>query len=94
VRDESGVVSGRGVAVVEDIDRGDDRGQSSGPVRRVLDGVGQFDADPVLGDGDGGDRQFVVVEEGAVERAAFVGDEDVGIQDQASARGSIRSFVT
>ena len=62
VCDESGVMSGRRLGVVQDIDRGHDRGQGSGAIRRARHGVRQLDADPVLGDRDGGDRQFVIVE--------------------------------
>lgn len=48
-------------------------------------GVGKFDSDPVLGDGDRRDGEFVVAEGRAVDGAAFVGDQDVRLQDQASA---------
>jgi len=39
----------------------------------------EFDPDAVLGDGDRSDGEFVVVEGCPVDRAALVGDQDVGV---------------
>jgi hypothetical protein len=93
VGDETGVVNRGGFAVREDLDRGHDHSQRSGAVRRPGSGVGQFDADAILRDGQCGNGEFVVVQCCAIDGPALVGDQDIGVEDQPAAHGSARSSV-
>jgi hypothetical protein len=94
VGDEAGVLDGCRLGVVEHVDDRGDRGESSCAIGCPRGGAGKFNSDAVLGDRYGGDGQFIIIEGRAIDLVAFVGDEDVGVQDQASAYGSRSSVVT
>jgi hypothetical protein len=94
VGDQAGVVGDRGLGVVEHLDHGGDGGERPGAVGGPFRGVRKLDADLVFGNGHCRYGQFVIVERGAVDGPALVGDEDIGVEDQASAHGSLSSVVS
>ncbi len=91
VREQAAMVGRRGLRVVKDFDGGRDGGQRPGAIGRPRRGISHLDSDAVLGDRDGRDRQLVLIQSRAVDGSALVSDQDVGVEDQASAHGSITS---
>src|SRR6202167_5357722 len=92
--EQASVVSRGRLRVVKDIDGGRYRHQRPGAFGGPVGRIRHLDPDAVLGDRYRGDRKFIVVQRRAVYGAAFVGDQDIGVEDQASAHGSRTSEVT
>jgi hypothetical protein len=74
--------------VVKDVDSRRYGYQCPGPFGRPASRIGQFDPDAVLGDRYRGDSKIVIIQRRAVHGPAFVSDQDVRVEDQASAHGS------
>src|SRR6266542_4890211 len=92
--EQASVVSRGRLRVVKDVDGGCYRHERSGAFGCSVGRIRHLDADAVLGDRYRGNRKFVVIQRRAVHGSAFVGDQDVGVEDQASAHGSRTSEVT
>jgi hypothetical protein len=73
--DEPSVMCRCAFRVVENVDGRRDGRKSAGTVGRTGNGVGEFDAHSVLGNGHGGRRKLVVVEGGTVNGAPLVCDK-------------------
>ena len=73
--------------IVQHLDRIDDRLQCALAVGDLLRSLRELNADAVLRDRDGGDRQLIVVEGSLIQPAALVVDQQVGVEDQSSSHG-------
>jgi hypothetical protein len=89
VRKEPGMVIGSLAGVLEHVDFGQSDIQPSRPCRRAFDSACRFYPNVILSDRYRRYGKLVRPEGGAIDAAAFAGDEDIGIQNQAPAHGSL-----
>ncbi len=69
VRDQPRVIGGGGFGVIKNIDGRRDGDEGAGAIGRAAGSVSKLDADPLLSNGDGCDRQLVGVQDGRTSSA-------------------------
>src|SRR5579859_2728247 len=94
MRQQAPIVGRRRLRIVKDINGGHYRDQRPGSFCGPAGRIGELDPDSVLGDRYRSYGKFIVIQRRPVDGPAFVSDQDVAVEDQASPHGSPTSELS